>query len=134
MEEEEDAYKATNHEVFFNDKFPIAKKAAATEFLIKAHRQEELDIFLATGKELVVNGLLKEQGIEDIIEPNTFNTEQQDTEQGLYRPIESGDRKHEEDGKYECDQCYNNYISKSSPYLHKQRKNERVRYECDKCE
>ena len=37
MEEEEDANKATNHEVFFNDKFPIARRAAATEFLIKAH-------------------------------------------------------------------------------------------------
>ena len=46
-----------------------------------------MDIFLATGKELVVNVLLKEQSIEDIIEPNTFNTGQQDTEQGLYRPI-----------------------------------------------
>ena len=38
MEEEEDANKATNHEVFFNDKFPIARRAAATEFLIKAHK------------------------------------------------------------------------------------------------
>ena len=45
--------------------------------------QEELDVFLAIGKELVVNGLQKEQGIEDIIEPNTFNTGQQYTEQGL---------------------------------------------------
>ena len=36
MEGEEDA-KVTNHEVFFDDKFPIEKRAAATEFLIKAH-------------------------------------------------------------------------------------------------
>ncbi len=42
-----------------------------------------MDVFLTTGKDLVVNGLLKEQGIEDIIEPNTFNTGQQDTEQGI---------------------------------------------------
>ena len=42
-----------------------------------------MDVFLATGKDLVVNGLLKEQGIEDIIEPNIFNTGQQDTEQGI---------------------------------------------------
>ena len=46
-------------------------------------QQEDLDVFLATGKDLVVNGLLKEQGIEDIIEPNTFNTGYQDTEQGI---------------------------------------------------
>ena len=46
-----------------------------------------MDVFLARGKELVVHGLLKDQGIEDIIEPNTFNTGQQDTEQSLYRPI-----------------------------------------------
>ena len=38
MDEEEDANKATNHEVFFNDKFPIARRAAATEFLIKAYK------------------------------------------------------------------------------------------------
>ena len=38
MEEEEDAKKVTNHEVFFDDKFPIEKRAAATEFLIKAHK------------------------------------------------------------------------------------------------
>ena len=38
MEEEEDAKKVTNHEVFFDDKFPIARRAAATEFLIKAHK------------------------------------------------------------------------------------------------
>ena len=37
MEEEEDAKKATNHEVFFDDKFPIEKRAAATEILIKEH-------------------------------------------------------------------------------------------------
>ena len=74
--------------------------------------QEEFDVFLATGKDLVVNGLLKEQGIKDII----------------------GDRKLEEDGKYECDQCYNNYTTKSSLYLYKQSKHEGVRYECDKCE
>ena len=60
----------------------------------------------------MVNGILKEQGIEDII----------------------GDRKLEEDGKYECDQCYNNYTTKSSLYLYKQSKHEGVRYECDKCE
>ena len=36
MEKEEDAKKATNHEVFFDDKFPIEKRAAATEILIKA--------------------------------------------------------------------------------------------------
>ena len=36
MGEEEDAKKATNHEVFFDDKFPIEKRAAATEILIKA--------------------------------------------------------------------------------------------------
>ena len=60
--------------------------------------QKEFDVFLARGKDLVVNGLLKEQGIKDII----------------------GDRKLEEDGKHECDQC--------------QRKHERVRYEYDKCE
>ena len=41
-------------------------------------QQEDLDVFLATGKDLVVNGLLKEQDIEDIIEPNTFNTGEQD--------------------------------------------------------
>ena len=38
MEEEEDANKATNHDVFFNDKFPIARRAAITEFLINAHK------------------------------------------------------------------------------------------------
>ena len=38
MEGEEDAKKVTNHEVFFDDKFPIEKRAAATEFLIKAHK------------------------------------------------------------------------------------------------
>ena len=38
MGEEEDAKKATNHEVFFDDKFPIVMRAAATEFLIKAHK------------------------------------------------------------------------------------------------
>ena len=38
MEEEEDANKATNHEVFFKDKFPIARREAATEFLIKVHK------------------------------------------------------------------------------------------------
>ena len=46
MEEEEDAKKVTNHEVFFDDKFHIAMRAAATEFLIKAHKfvwcEEEL--------------------------------------------------------------------------------------------
>ena len=46
----------------------------------------------------MVNVLLKEQVIEDII----------------------GDRKREEDGKYECDQCDNNYTTKSSLYCHKQ--------------
>ena len=70
-------------------------------------RQEELDVFLATGKELVLNGLLKEQGIEDIIV----------------------DRKLEEDDKYECDQCYNNYTTKSSLYLYNQ-----SNHECDKYE
>ena len=65
--------------------------------------EQEFDVFLATGKNLVLNGLLKEQGIEDII----------------------GDRKLEEDGKYECDQCDNNYTTKSSLYLHKQSKHER---------
>ena len=39
-----------------------------------------------------MNGFLKEQGIEYII----------------------SDRKLEEDGKYECDQCDNNYTTKSS--------------------
>ena len=34
MEGEEDAKKVTNQEVFFDDKFPIARRAAATEFLI----------------------------------------------------------------------------------------------------
>ena len=38
MEEEEDAKKATNHEVFIDNKFPIERRAAATEFLIKAHK------------------------------------------------------------------------------------------------
>ena len=38
MEEEEDANKATNHEVFLDDIFPIAWRAAATEFLIKTHK------------------------------------------------------------------------------------------------
>ena len=38
MEEEEDVNKTTNHEVFLNDKFLMARKAAATEFLIKAHK------------------------------------------------------------------------------------------------
>ncbi len=38
MGEEEDAKKATNHEVFFDDKFLIVMRAAATEFLIKAHK------------------------------------------------------------------------------------------------
>ena len=51
----------------------------------------------------MVNVLLKEQVIEDII----------------------GDRKLEEDGKYECDQCDNNYTTKSSLYIHKQSKHER---------
>ena len=51
---------------------------------------------------MVVSGFLKEQGIEDII----------------------SDRKLEEDGKYECDQCDNNYTTKSSLYLHKQSKHE----------
>ena len=84
--------------------------------------------------------MVKEQGIEDIIEPSTFNNGQQDTEQGLKQtnPIQddsqSGDRKHQEDGKYECDQCYNNYATKSSLYIYKQSKHEGVRYECDKCE
>ena len=71
-----------DHEVFFDDKLPIAWKAAATEFLIKA---------------------LKEQGIEDII----------------------GDRKLEEDVKYECDQCDKIKTTKISLYLHKQSKHER---------
>ena len=43
MEEEENANKATNHEVFFNDKFPIARRAAPTEFLIKAHKFVKCD-------------------------------------------------------------------------------------------
>ena len=34
-------------------------------------------------EDLVVNGLLKEQGIEYINAPNTFNTGKQDTKQGL---------------------------------------------------
>ena len=50
-------------------------------------------------KDLLVNVLLKEQDTEDII----------------------GDRKLEEDGKYECDQ----YDNKSSIYIHKQSKHER---------
>ena len=54
--------------------------------------QEEFDVFLATRKDLVVNDLLKKQGIKDII----------------------GDRKLEEYGKYECDQFDKNYTSKSS--------------------
>ena len=99
MEEEEDAKKVTNHEVFFDDKFPILRRAAATEFLIKA-----LNLWGVTrGKDLMVNVLLKEQVIEDII----------------------GDRKLEKDGKYECDQCDNNYTTKSSLYIHKQSKHER---------
>ena len=36
MDKEEDANKATNHEVFLDDKFLIARREAATEFLIKA--------------------------------------------------------------------------------------------------
>ena len=44
MEGEEDAKKLTNHEVFFDDKCPIEKRAAATEFLIKGH------IFVRCGK------------------------------------------------------------------------------------
>ena len=43
MEEEEDAKKATNHEVFFDDKFPIARREAATEFLIKAPKFVKCD-------------------------------------------------------------------------------------------
>ena len=38
MEEEEDASKATNYEVFSDNKFPIARRAAATKFLIKTHK------------------------------------------------------------------------------------------------
>ena len=88
-----------------------------------------------------MNGLLKEQCIEDIIQLNTFNIGQKDTEQGLSRPILFKMKAKVVTGSmkkmvtnHECDQCYNNYATKSSLYLYKQSKHEGVGYECDKCE
>ena len=53
MEEEDDAKKATNNEVFFDDKIPIARRAAATEFLIKAHK------FVRCGKRSLMSSWLQ---------------------------------------------------------------------------
>ena len=53
MEEEDGAKKATNNEVFFDDKIPIARRAAATEFLIKAHK------FVRCGKKSLMSSWLQ---------------------------------------------------------------------------
>ena len=60
MEGEEDAKKVTNHEVFFDDKLPIEKRAAATEFLIKAH------IFVRCGKREGSGGEWFHEGTRDL--------------------------------------------------------------------
>ena len=73
---------------------------------------EELVAFLATGKDLMVNGLQEEHSIEDILKADTANTDQPYSYQKLKQTapmykdsnIVTG-RDVGDVGKYRCDQC-----------------------------
>ena len=89
--------------------------------------QEEFDVFLATGKDLVVNALLKEQGIKILLMTGSLRKMEnmsvisvRENMKGLDMNVINVNTK--------------KAICKSDITKHKQAKHEGVKYECNQCE
>ena len=82
--------------------------------------QNELEDFLATGKDLEVGGLMEDVNLKDIEEPVVENGTHYKQEQ--------------EGGKFVCSECNAGFGTDRSCLHHKRSKHEGVRYDCNQCD